>query len=271
MDKEKDKKMGNKGKKVKVGKTTSIKKVENEKTASTKKDNLSVSKNKKKDADGKKTKKKKTKGEKKIEKELLYIIGFFVFLVVLFFVAKVFFEEMNRIDYNGMTFTKEKYGDLTFYHYGYYFKDQETGALNKFNLFIRNDPRFNDVPVEGGPIDFSSGEVYVTLNTDRLTECEYSLVGIGGLTNFLAGNGLKITSGNMNSSEAEVQGFEHITCENTPGKNVIQILRGNETRIDVADGCYTISVGEDCDIVKAVEKLQLEIISESRVGKVKTN
>ena len=67
-------------------------------------------------------KKKKTKKEKLVEKQLIKIIAFFIFIVILFFVARGVFEIMSHIEYNGLTFTKEKIGKMHFYHYAYNFK-----------------------------------------------------------------------------------------------------------------------------------------------------
>jgi len=119
----------------------------------------------------KKVKKKGNKKERKIERELLWIIVFLAFLVVVFLVASSIFRSFNSFEHEGLTFTKERLGNIPVYHYYYYFRGDD-GGLVKYNLFVRNDPRENNVPVSGDDIVFKKNElvVFIAVNSSGLQE-----------------------------------------------------------------------------------------------------
>ncbi|PIN90787.1 hypothetical protein COU60_00385 [Candidatus Pacearchaeota archaeon CG10_big_fil_rev_8_21_14_0_10_34_76] len=214
---------------------------------------------------------KKTKQENKVEKDLMKVIGFFIFLVVLFIVASWFFKNLNHFDYEGLTFTKEKFGELTFYHYSYLFENKK-GQITEYNLYLRTNPSANNVPVyaENDIVfkspSFAESTAFITIDTLGLPQCTESFAAIGTLSKFLADNQITVKSGNMNESEASIQGHNYVTCDNTKAQNVrvIQIVGGNESRIDINGSCYTISVGEDCKIMQAIEKFELQTILDAR-------
>jgi len=204
-----------------------------------------------------KKKSKKTKKERRVEKELLWIVGFLVFLVIIFLVASSVFKSLNQIEYEGLIFTKKLFGEIPVYHYSYVFK-APTGQVIQYNLYLRNDPTTNDVPIEGD-INLVGTNVYITLDTSYLDECAYSPAAIGGLTQFLKDNQFTVKSGNMDFVEAAIRGQEYVTCENKEYQNVVQIFKGNETEVSIKlrGQCISISVGPDCRILEAVEKFEI--------------
>jgi len=203
-----------------------------------------------------KKKNKKTKKERKVERELLWILGFMVFLVIVFLVSSSIFKTLNQVEYEGLIFTKENFGQLPVFHYYYYFR-APTGNLIKYNLFLRNDPTLNDIPIEGDEIHFIGRLAYMTLDTAYLRDCEDTLISIGALTKFMSDNQFTVRSGNMDFVEAAVHNQEHITCEIKPENTVIQIRRGNETKITINGPCNDITIGPDCRILEAVEKFEV--------------
>ena len=203
-----------------------------------------------------KTKKRKSKKERKLERELLYIVGFVVLLVIVFLIASSIFERFNRVEYEGLIFTKERFQDIPVFRTYYYFRAPDN-QLIQYNLFVRNDPRTNDVPIEGDPIKYNSRNVYVTLDTSYLRDCEDTVISIASLTRFLNDNQLNVKSGNMDFTEAAIHNQEHITCENSPDSEVIQVSRGDSTKIEINGMCKSISVGEDCRILEAIEKFEI--------------
>jgi len=95
---------------------------------------------------------KKTKNERRVEKDLLYIVGFFGFLIVLFLVASSIFSSFNTVVYNNITFNKEKFGDIPVYRTSYMFRTPETGQVINYNLFVRINPLENTVSLLGEPV-----------------------------------------------------------------------------------------------------------------------
>jgi hypothetical protein len=181
--------------------------------------------------------------------------------VIVFFVATAIFKQVNKVEYEGLTFTKEKVGNIPVYHYFYYFTSQ--GELIKYNLFLRNDPRENNVPVEGSEIIYEGGKfVYLTLNTTGIDKCEQSVIAVADLSKFITHNQFTVKSGTLIPEEAS-EDQDYITCENRPDRPVISIIEGEETKITIEDYCYTISVA-NCDIMKATEKFKLQSVLDAK-------
>ena len=197
------------------------------------------------------------KQERRLERELLWVLGFAVFLVFVFTTASSYFKSLNQVQYGSLTFTKEKFGDIPVYHYSYTFKTPITGKVINYNMYLRNDPTENNVPVEG-QIKFEGSKAYITLDTSYLEECPKALVAIGALTQYMVDNQFNVQSGNMDFTEAAVRNQEYVTCENKKGINVIQVLRGEETGIIADNQCISIVVGPDCRLLEAVEKFEVQ-------------
>ena len=204
-------------------------------------------------------KRKKNKREGKIERELLWIVVFIGISVIIFLIASIYFKSLNQVEYEGLVFTKKIFGEIPVYHYSYFFRSP-TGNLIQYNLYVRNDPTTNDIPIEG-KIDFRGTTMYVTLDTaydfDKLTNCPYSLVSMGDLTQFLVDNQFNVQSGNMDFVEAAVNDQEYVTCKNKPNMNVIQIRRGDETKILADEQCVDIIIGPDCKLLESIEKFKV--------------
>ncbi len=214
--------------------------------------------------------KKKNPVEKKIEKQLIKILAFFAVLVIVFLIATQFFQSLSEIKYEDITFKKVKYGDLTFYHHSYSFQDR-LGRVWQYNLYLRNDPRYNEVPIEANnPINFDASfgppAAVVTIDTTYLNDCRESFAAIGTLSKFLADNQIEVTSANMDFIEAKTNNQKYATCEieSNSTANIIQIMRGNETEIFIDGQCHTITIGDDCQIMQAIEKYELKSILDAR-------
>jgi len=203
----------------------------------------------------KKPVKKEVKKERQIEKELLYIFLFLGFLVIVFLIASSVFASLNRVEYEGLVFTEEKFGNILVFHYSYSFR-APTGNVINYNLYLRNDPSINDIPITGD-VNLNGRTIHITLDTAYLTDCSESAAGIGSLSSFFRDNQFIVRSGNVDFVEAYIHNQEYITCENTPNKNVVQIYRGNSTEIVSEGQCTDIIIGPDCQVLKAVEKYQV--------------
>ncbi len=217
-----------------------------------------------KEKKGTKVDNKKNKKERRIEKELLLVIGFMGFLVLMFFIASSIFKSFNTFEYQGLAFTRERVGEIPVYHYYYYFKDSG-GKIFQYNLYVRYDPRENDVVVEGDDIEFNANKkTYITLNeTESLQRCKESVLAIAGLTSFLTDNQLNVGGGSTDFWEAGRKGQEWITCENKPNNVVISIMEGEETKIKINGKCHEITVA-NCEILQTTEKYEIESIIDAK-------
>jgi len=212
----------------------------------------------------KKGKKKGNKKERKIERELLWIIVFLAFLVVVFLVASSIFRGFNSFEHEGLTFTKERFGNIPVYHYYYYFRGND-GGLIKYNLFVRNDPRENNVPVSGDDIVFEEKNkiVFVAVNSSGLQECVDGILGVAELTNFLVGNQIDVQGGNLDFWDAGKERQKWITCENRPRNIVIAIIEGDKTEINIDGNCYEITIA-NCEVLEATERFAIQSVLDAK-------
>ena len=210
-------------------------------------------------------------------------------LILLFLLAHSLFQSLKTFEYQGLKFTKEKFGNIPLYYYYYYTNpDYATGNVvsgegpRMINLYLRHDPRTNKVPVEGD-LEFERGKpVYVTLNAEGLTECPYSTLALAGLASFFSQNGFELKAGVSDKAEAEKDNLDYITCEQYPDNAVILVKSGDETSIKrktktvytAVEGkltgesveytnCYTITVA-NCEILQATEKFMTHSIIDAK-------
>lgn len=220
-------------------------------------------KNKKPASHGKKQVK-----ERKLEKELLWILVFMGVLVVIFLVTSAYFKSLHSFEYKGLTFNEERIGTIPIFHHSYFFKAGDGGLIN-YNLYLRNDPRLIErIPVEGDKIAFNQGEVvFVSVDAPGLQECRYGPLAIASISSFLKDNQMSVLGGNLDFWDAGNKRQDWITCENTRGNKVIEIRKGNETRIDVNGKCHVIQVNE-CEILESVERFEVQTIVDAQKVKI---
>ncbi len=206
----------------------------------------------------------KDRFEKNVEKDLMKIFGFFAILVLIFVVASYAFKSMNQFEYEGLTFTEERFGEIEVYHYYYYFEAK--GELIRYNLYLRTDPRENNIPIEGdSKIEFPSGKItYITLDGSELKTCKDSSLAVGALSGFLSDNKVKIKGATSDFIESKLYNSSYVTCENTVNNPVISISKGDEAKIVLDGNCYRIYAGNECNVLEAVEKFELQAILDAK-------
>ena len=200
---------------------------------------------------------KKIINEKKISNKPVYkFLGFILFLVLLFFVSSFLIKMTYNFDYQGLGFTKEKFGELIVYHHYYYFKDNY-GELFQYNLYLRNDPRSNNISVDGEIVYPTQKDfIYISIG-DEIEKCSDSSLAIAQLSSFITDNQMFLKTGLANEDRAEERNVPHVSCEKYPDDFVISLVRGDETRIEKDNKCYQIEIA-NCDILKAVEKFEVQ-------------
>tara|TARA_Y100000310_G_C20615012_1_gene780152 strand:+ start:578 stop:1240 length:663 start_codon:yes stop_codon:yes gene_type:complete len=210
-----------------------------------------------------KSKKGKSRGLKKLEKELLWIIGFLGLLVIIFLIASSYFKSLNNFEYNGLSFQKERLGEIPIFHHFYFYKAAD-GGLVKYNLYLRNDPRENNVPVEGGEISFKKNSVvFIGLNATGLQQCRFGPLAVGQLASFLTDNELPVEGGSTEFWDAGASQEDWVTCDLYKGNRVIEISEGDETKITIDNKCYKITVN-NCEILEAIEKFEVQSLLDTQ-------
>jgi hypothetical protein len=211
----------------------------------------------------KNAKKEETETEEGKHKEWHYIVGALIVLAVLYLILALLFNNLGKIDYNGLTFVKEKLGELEVYHYTYYFHNTQ-GVLIKYNLYLRTDPRKLNVPVEAEVYLPKKNEVYISLNaTESLYKCENSNLAVSSLAAFLTNNDYKVKGATPDENLAKETNISYITCKNRPSASVILVQEGNMTSIIKKDNCYIIDVA-NCEILEAIEKFETQMIIDAK-------
>ena len=228
----------------------------------------------------KKTKKKLNK-KKKVDSEVLpnksviksedrQLMWMIVIIVAVIGGMLVFYsvvENMKSFKYAGVNWTIEDYGEFDVYHARF---ASLTGANLNYNLYLRNDPRKNDVLVSGEFGSFKRGG-YISLSQEFEAcrgEASRVMVDLGA---FLK-SGLGMWGIGVATSDAEYSlesGVRYANCQSsdTFDKSVFMIDIG-EARV-VQDGtnrfCYSIYVN-DCNDILAVEKFMIEIVANYMEG-----
>lgn len=215
--------------------------------------------------------------QSKSDKRLYWILGSLAGLVVVFLAASSFFSSLGSIEYEGLTFTKEKFGDIPLFKYYFYanptssITGQVIGQPRLVTVFLRNDPRQNEVPVEG-EIEFprkvmyaeSEDPIYLAINSTGLTECEDTTIALAGLASFLSQSGMQIEGAVVDEEEALEGNVPYVTCESRPDDAVIIFQAGSETKIVNEDeNCHTITVA-NCEALDATEKFIVQSLLDAR-------
>ncbi len=205
----------------------------------------------------------KNRKERKIEKEIIGVIVFLVGLVIIFLIASSYFKSLNSFEYEGLSFSKKRVGEIPFFHHNYYLKvDQK---LINYNLYLRYDPRDNNVTVEGvkSRLLAPGAVVYVSVDGTGIQECRFGNLAIGTISSFLSDNQMEVIGGNLNFWDSGAKADQWTTCKNRPGNRVVEILQGNETKITLEGNCYRVEVA-NCQILEAVEKLEVQSLLDTR-------
>lgn len=196
------------------------------------------------------------------KKEIYWIIGVMVFAIIAIALIPLISKQMNKFEYNGLTFTKEKFGEIPIFHYYYYIG--ETGKEHQYNIYIRIDPRKNNVSVEGDIGYPKTGDtVFVSFNSTGLLKCENVLREMHTIADFLNGNGYVVKAGNPDETFAKQNNITYVTCETRPRNMVILITPGNETKILSKNNCQLITVN-NCELLPAIEKFVVRSLIDAK-------
>jgi len=207
--------------------------------------------------------------EKKVNKEIYWILIVMIIIIALIAMIPYISKWFNTFKYDGLTFTKERFGQITVYHYYYYFKDR-TNQIYQINLFLRGDPRQNNVSAQGDIIyPPKNSTVYLTYNATGLIGCSNILRDSATLSSFLSNNQYRVRTGVLDSQEAIANNLTYVTCNNRPDNMVIKIFRGNTTQIiKDNDQCYNLEIADCQGILDGVEKFEVQSIVDAKKASV---
>ena len=223
-----------------------------------------MAKKKKQSKEIKENKTERKPSKKIISKENQQLIWFFLIIAVVFasFLGPYFYiEGLKKFDFAGIEWVEEKYTNLEVYH-GRFFAFN--GADLIYNIYVRNDPRTNNVSVEGEFNIFRS-EGFISLGSG-FENCRGEGVRVmADLSAFLrAGVGVRtLDVATTNLSFSKESGRTFADCSTPKDITVVKIQKGGGSWISQDEEnpfCYTINV-DTCDDIMPVEKFMIESIS----------
>ena len=199
------------------------------------------------------------------QNEVIWVVGTMVVIILALVLIPMFMRMFATFDYQGLTFTREKFGEIPVYHYSYYFID-DMGQQYQYNLYLRNGPRTNVIPINSNIKFKKDRKVYVILNSTALAQCPTGLRDIASIARFLSDNLISVQAGNIDGEIAAQNNLTYATCENRPDDVVISIVPGNETKITQMDECHTISYATCEEVLPALEKFMVKSILDAKQG-----
>jgi hypothetical protein len=197
------------------------------------------------------------------DRQALILLGGFALIIIIFVAVFAFIRMSNNFTYEGIKFSKITEGKLTYYNAAVPALDQNGRVTSYVAFQFRNDPRkLRDIPVATNGINFAKDKT-LFISYDNLKICEDNMLAAVNFDIVLSNFGLtNKRSGLANESYARETNLTYVNCETNPLNTVILVKNGNETKIEqTSKNCYEI-VSYDCDILKAMEKFQLELIKE---------
>jgi hypothetical protein len=188
------------------------------------------------------------------------ILLFVIFAgVVLLFIFGWIFSESNKFDYIGLTFVKEKFGDIPIFT-TYITGKSIYGTPIDYKMVLREDPRKSVIPVEANLAFVNDKPIYFSLNmSSNIQECGSVPMSAFGL--FSSGMRWDLETVASTEDWAEKLEREHVNCDNTLDATVLFLTKGDESKIyQEGDNCYVLSVN-NCELEEVLERFQVATLS----------
>lgn len=217
----------------------------------------------------KKTSKKKTeKKPKKVkldrqDKQTIGVVVGIVLLFVIFLGGYYYFQSLKHFEHLGVDWDIQEYPNLKLYHTRFPIKYRGEVIAN-YNMYLRNDPRENNIPVNVSQIGFERN-VILSLD-DSSDECSGVTRAGADLAMFVSAFPFvtNVTGALTNQTKAEELGLQYADCgsdNSNENKTIIIFQKGESARVVEDNGCYIINFG-DCEVSKSIERFQLEILDQ---------
>lgn len=210
----------------------------------------------------KNTKVKKEGKKSQRERQIYWIVGVMIGVILLILFIPIFSRQLNNFEYEGLAFHKEKFDKLDVYRYTYYFSD--SGKNYEYNLFLLNDPRQNKVSVNATFAYPRDKYVYISINQTGLIECPNILRDVGSLSGFYSDNRLGVKAGTPDFDVAKANNLTHVTCGNRPENPTILLQKGEVSSIIQKDNCYVATASSCEDFTNVVEKIKVNSLIDAK-------
>jgi hypothetical protein len=189
---------------------------------------------------------KQIKHQNNILKGILVILGVIILGIIAWVVIS---KNVSTFEYKDLEFEIVQEGDLIFYRTG--LPTMYQGQLTEYSFYLRNDARKLDekVPFQG-VLDLKSQAV---LNLENEFNCEgKGVIAVANLLKLYQFIGI------------EVMADQNATCDEEARYTYIEIVEGEETKIETTgQSCYTIYIN-DCEILEGTERMMIETLNKVR-------
>lgn len=186
-------------------------------------------------------KKEQVKSENRILKNFLIGIGIIIVIIVLIVLV---LNSAKSFEYEGVKFKIVKEGNLILYKTSIPVTYQ--GKKISYNFYLRNDPRDlgKNIPFEG---EINHLAKNLVINSTEGFNCDGDgIIAIANLLDLYKIYGIRVIKD------------ENATCDPEGKYAFIQLQAGNKTSIEkFGPICYNVNIN-NCEILKALERLMLE-------------
>lgn len=199
-------------------------------------------------------------------KQTYWILGIMTVLLATILITYWARESYYSFDYQGLHFTREMYGKITVFHYFYYLKDSSNKTY-QYNLYLRNDPRENNVSIMGNIRYYKDKYTYISVNTTGLINCSDGPMAVGSLSAFLTNNFITVRAATTEANSSTMKNVPVVTCDTYPDNTVIILQTANSTQVEKkGNSCHIIKIAQCSDALPAVEKFEIQSILDAKLG-----
>lgn len=198
----------------------------------------------------------------KEEGQLIWFFAIIIMIFLAFLIPYLYSEGRKSFEYSGVNWRIEDHNGLEIYHAR--FKALDNSDTN-YNLYLRGDPRTNNVDTTGNFVDFRKGG-YVALSREVDScrgEVARVMVDLGSFLDTGVGVGdLKVASNDLDYSKDTGRFF--VDCPSSNVRSTIVSIKIGESRVIQSEEnpyCYEIYV-DDCSDSKTVEKFMIQTIGD---------
>lgn len=182
-----------------------------------------------------------------IRQENKILMGIFITLIIIVLVLAgvyFFFQSTGKFTYKGINFNVVR--EIAPYQTS--LPVIYDGEKRDYNFYLRNNPKSLE------PIPFNGEIIFapiMVLNATESINCNGDgIIGIANLNNLYKIIGIKVIKD------------EKAMCDGSGNYMYLNILKGNETRIDeTGRACYEITVN-NCEVLKGTEKFMIETLAQ---------
>lgn len=208
----------------------------------------------------KKTKKPVVDNEEKQLRWFFVIVGTIFAIIIISYFAS---ESAKSFEYSGIAWKIEEYAEPTGTIYHGIFPALIEANLN-YNIFLRIDPRENDIPTEGVFNKFKYGGVIsLSPEVDRCRgELSRVIFDLGAFLRQGVGVG-SLVSGSTDKIIANESNRTFVQCDTVLDRTVVVVELGDSSVIQDARNpfCYTIKA-KDCNDMSSVERFIVKTVED---------